>query len=193
MKTVTINGVEIEEFKIDPNMDTYLQGLPSKLNQLLEALDEKKEELKPNKWCEMFNCDGSCKHKEESKSKCEHKGGIRCWECGDVLGKEEPKSEEMVGWVKKNESGNWENCHFIDAEALMGNDSKIIKTVDPISKQEEPKSTLKEEIWAIVYKNGDINPYETTDKIISLFKGTLLEQIDNEPDWNTLTKFIKNL
>ncbi len=46
-KKYIINGVEIEEFKIDPNMDTYLQGLPSKFNQLLDALDEKKEEPKP--------------------------------------------------------------------------------------------------------------------------------------------------
>ena len=45
-KKYIINGVEIEEFKIDPNMDTYLQGLPSKFNQLLDALDEKKEEPK---------------------------------------------------------------------------------------------------------------------------------------------------
>lgn len=57
----------------------------------------------------------------------------------------------------------------------------------------EPKSTLKEEVRIIIHDDIRLTTHEQADKIISLFKDTLLKEIDDQPDWDTLTKFIKNL
>ena len=79
-------------------------------------------------------------------------------------------------------------------QALAGCVYQLLDALD--EKKEEPKSILREEIKYLVTHTGPTTEdslLRVTDKIISLFKDTLLKEIDDQPDWNTLTKFIKNL
>lgn len=75
-------------------------------------------------------------------------------------------------------------------------------TIEKI-KKEEPKSTLKEEVRIIIHDDIRLTTHEQADKIISLFKDTLLKEIEKvrnnyvmyeiEPYEKDIINLIKNL
>lgn len=109
--------------------DQLRQEMVSKINEIIDKVNEPVEMNSPLQRTDALD--------EKEEEVCEHKGGIRCWECGDVLGKEEPKSTLR------------EDIKEILCEAMF------LKTeyLDPTGNKD-------------------------ADKIISLFKDTLLKEID---------------
>ena len=137
---VNINGVEIEKIIENPQ---HLGGLVSKFNELLDALDEKKEECstplgKANRHIAMGDTIYSFDIKEEPKPQCVKENGYFVCYCGKC----EPDNYPL-----------------------------------PADFPKQPKSTLREATLKIVRTVADLQAEPVADKIISLFKDTLLKEI----------------
>ena len=156
-KTYTINGKEIKMDYASPQ---------DMLTQLLEVLDEKKED---------------CKH-SLMKHLYKENGDI-IYSC-DSCGKHWPFEDE-----------NKKKC--VCSNYKRGQTRPVCPVCD---KKEEPKSTLREEIASYLWESDAPNTNIDTDKIISLFKDTLLKEIkDKETRLNPFSEreeiinLIKNL
>lgn len=182
MKTYTINGKEIEGFtgnirKMGEFEGVEMTSIESKINEILEALDEKKEE------------------REWTKCDCIYYNGIerKCALHLKLQKEEEPKSEigyykdscpycgsedfTMTGDKEYNDYYECDKCNqdFASFKSIYINESK------PNVKQKlEPKSTLREsiadKIQGYIFEDKP-NSEVTADKIISLFKDTLIKNL----------------
>lgn len=95
------------------------------------------------------------------------------------LDKEESKEEEVKGWVRKDENGNWVNCHMMDAKALLSHDGRVIKR-----KQEDyplPEDFTKQSI-SLIKQIDDLTKWvhsdETIKEILKLVQSHLVKQIE---------------
>lgn len=194
-KTYRINGKEIERLELGEPMSLNSSRTENIINQLLEALDQKKEQCEHiyKEWSDSQLCFICNKCGVLPKEECKHdgkynltneRGVYTCDGCGRKttheeavnFGKEEPKYTLREIEVDKDTFDNMPNYKIHLPDCVCGNHTK---------------STLKEKIEKIVYDSGTRSTWDDTDKIISLFKDTLLKEIDKLPmNYGTADNFI---
>ena len=175
-----INGKEINMQKKEGEF-LKLRDPIILIYELLEALNEKKEECKPECKCESVGCLRCTK--EEPKSMCN-----ACYDKEPLPCKVKScmnYGEEICQCENCNTFGSKTATHRSEEEPKSNKESIVF---DGAGKN--PKSTLKEEISDIIFGvhkypeladfTNDLTKFQTNlyaDKIISLFKDTLLKEV----------------